>query len=199
MHENLQRHRQTAALQLGLQALQIAEAEFPGQHHTLTAELRRHRHPGVTRDRHLGGGMQSQTRRDLGGQQGQTDILDDQGIHAGSSSLQQQLGRLLELIGEHENVQGQEPLNATSVQPGHHLGQILATEVLRTQAGVEALDPEIDGISSVGHRRAQRLPAAGRCQKLRKFHCLHQRSSRWAASKVRSASADPSKRQCQGS
>ena len=114
-----------------LQALEIAEAELTGQHHPFTAEFGRHRHAGGAGDRHLRRAMQGQPWRDLGGEQGQADVLNDQGIHAGGLGLQQQLGRRLQLIGKHQDVEGEKPLHAAGMQPGHHLGQILATEVLR--------------------------------------------------------------------
>ena len=62
VHEHLQRHIQSPLAQLALQALQIAQAQLPCQHHLAASQGHGLGHAGGTGDRHLGGGMHRQIR-----------------------------------------------------------------------------------------------------------------------------------------
>ena len=141
--------------------------------------------------------MDRQIRGQLPRQPGKAHVLHDQRIHPRSLGSQQKIGRLLKLRREDQHVHGEESLHTAAVEPIHHRRQIGGAEVFGPQASIELLHPEVHGVSAVGYGRLQRLPAAGGSQQLRQTH--HQRLSRWAASKVLRASAEPSKRQCQGS
>jgi hypothetical protein len=44
------------------------------------------------------------------------------------------------------------------MKPGHDLGQLNKLEVLCPKTSIESLNPEINGISTVGDRRPQGLP-----------------------------------------
>ena len=121
MHKHLQRHGQPPLLQLALQTLQIPQTQFPGQHHPHGPQLGRHGHPGGAGDRHLGGAMHRQGRRELGSQQRQADVLHDHRIHPGGLGRQQQLRGGGQLMAEHQHVDREEALDTAAVQPGHHL------------------------------------------------------------------------------
>ena len=162
MDKHLQGHGQAAGLQLALNAVDVPQAELAGQHHPLAAQVGGLGHPGGAGDRHLGGTVQGQARRQQARQPGQADVLHDQGIDAGPLGRQQQLARLGQLLGEHQHVHGEKALDAAGMQPGHHLRQIAAPEVLGPQPGVEGLHAEVDGIGAIGDRRLERLPGAGR-------------------------------------
>ena len=197
MHKHLQGHGEPPLVELPLEALQIPQAKLPRQHHPHGPQFGRHRHAGGAGDRHLGGAMHRQARCQLGRQHRQADVLHDQRIDAGGGRRQQQLGRIREFMGEHQHVHREEALDATAVQPGHHLRQVVEAEVLRPQARIEAIHAEIHGIGPVGHGSPQGSPAARRGQQLGQGR--HQRSNRCAASNTFRASAEPSNRQCQGS
>ena len=197
MDKHLEGHGQPPLVELPLEALQIPQPQFPRQHHTHRPQFGRHGHPGGTGDRHLGGAMHRQGRRELGRQHRQADVLHDQRVDAGGGRRQQQIRGRRQLMAEHQHIHREEALDAAPVQPGHHLGQVLEAEVLRPQARIEAIHAEVDRIGAIGHGSPQRCPTARWGQQLRQGR--HQRSNRCAASNTLRASAEPSKRQCQGS
>ena len=162
VNEHLQRHLETAAAQLLLDALQIAQAQLTGQHHTAATQISSHGHPGGAADRHLRGAMHSQRWCELLCHPGQADVLHDQGIHTGGLGGQQQHRGLLQFRGKDQHIHGEKPLHTAAVQPVHHLWQIVCAEVFGPQAGIKLLDTEINGIGPVGDSGLEGIPAASR-------------------------------------
>ena len=161
MHEDLQRHRQLSLLQLPLNPLKIAQAQFTGQNNALAAEVFGQSDAGGTGDRHLRRGVQGQARHQPTRQGRQAHVLNDQGVDPGGRRRQQQAAHRLPFAGEDQHVEGQKSLQTAAVQPGHDLGQFLLTKVLRPEAGVEELNTEIHRIGTVGGGGLERRPASG--------------------------------------
>lgn len=197
VHEHLQRHVQLTLPQLALQAAQVGEGQLAGEHHPRTPQRCSLRDTGRAGDRHLGGSMDRQLRRQDAGQARQADVLNDQRINPCRRRRLHQRCGILQLIAEHQHVDGKEALDPALVQPVHHVRQLADLKVGRTHAGIERLHAEIDSIGTIGHRGPQGLPVAGRRQQF--GNRRHQRANRWAGSNTWSASALPSNRQCQGS
>ena len=68
------------------------------------------------------------------------------------------MGRLLQLIAKDEDVHREKSLHPPGMKPGHDLGQLNKLKVLCPKTSIESLNPEINGISTVGNRRPQGLP-----------------------------------------
>ena len=142
--------------------------------------------------------MQGQTGNQPRRQGANPDVLDDGSVHTRLISHDQQLCGLIQLVAEHENVEGEESQHLAVMQPPHDRGEILDPEVLGTLARIECIDTEIDSISPGGYRRLHGLPIPRGSQQLRDRQ-ERRRVRRRAGSNCRNASAVPSKRQCQGS
>ena len=134
--------------QLMLQAFKVTKRQFPGEHHPFAAQRCGLSHTGGTGDRHLGGCMQCQTRYKPSSQPAQADVLHDDGIHTGFRCSDQQLRCPLQLIGEHQHIEGETSPHLSLMQPKHHRRKIVDTEILGPLSGVEGIHTEVDRISS---------------------------------------------------
>ena len=111
--------------------------------------------------------MQGQARHKLFGEKAETKVLHNQGIDLGHPALHQQLGDLLELFGENQNIEGEKPLDATRMQPAHDFGEITTVEIFSSQSGIEHLNPEIHRVSSSSDGSLEGIPISSRCKEFR--------------------------------
>ena len=111
--------------------------------------------------------MQCKRRHQRPGQAAESNVLNNQGIHPGPFSGDQQIGGPLQLIAEHQDIEGEKTANLSAVEPIHQLGQILDPEIFSPLTGVEGLNPEIDRIRPGCNSSTHRLPIAGGSQQLR--------------------------------
>ena len=142
--------------------------------------------------------MQTQARYLLTGQTAETHVLNDGGIDTSAISCEKQLSGALQLVCEHQNVEGQKSLHTALVQPIHQLGKVAEPKILSTLPGIEGINTEINGISTGSHGCFKGRPITRRGQQLRRCH-KSRFENRRAASNSLKASAVPSYRQCQGS
>ena len=190
MHEHLQRHLKVPLSQLCLQTLEITKGQLPGQNHTLTTKRGSLGNPRCAGDRHLGRAVHAEVRHQPLGQAAKPHVLDDHRIHIRLVCSDQQLSCRLQFIAEHQHVEGEEALYAPLMQPLHHLGQHIQSEIFSPLTGVECINAEIDRIGTACYGCLHRSPVAGRRQQFRDV----QRSrleNRLAGSNNRSASALP--------
>ena len=132
--------------QLMLQAFEISQRQFPGEHDAFAAQGCGLSHSGGTGDRHLGGCMQRQLRYKPLREPAETDVLHDDGIHTGFRCGDQQPCGPLKLIGEHQHIQRETSPHLSLVQPVHHRREIVDAEILSPLSGVEGIHTEVDRI-----------------------------------------------------
>ena len=72
----------------------------------------------------------------------------------------------VKFLRKHENVETQVAPKPATMQKAHDFRKVQQTEIVRSHSGIEALQPEIDGIRAVLNSRSQTLPIAGRSQQL---------------------------------
>ena len=112
--------------------------------------------------------MDGQVWRQLAGETGQANVLDNQGIDASLGGLQHQLPGSHKLAWKQQHVHREEATHAAPVQPIHHLGEVGGAEVFSPQPGVKHLHAEIDRIGPIGDGGPEGLPAACRGEQFRR-------------------------------
>ena len=144
----------------------LLQRELAGEHNLLRVEhLVNQAHALGPGDSHLRADVQLQLPAPLAASTAdelrQPDVLHDDGIDARAVELVEVLLRLLPLIGKDEDVHRDAGPHAVAMQVGDEGGKVVAREVVRPHAGVEAIEAEVDRMSTVGHGGPHAVPVAG--------------------------------------
>ena len=120
---------------------------------------------------HLGGDMQLNAPAPgfamLGNEGSQPHILHNHAIDPGGIQSIQIVHRLLEFAREDEHVHGHIAAHAVAMQEGHEGTQIFSGKIICAHARVELVEPEVNGICSIGNSGACAIPIACRCKYFR--------------------------------
>ncbi len=96
----------------------------------------------------------------------QTQVLQDDRIHAGGPGLVDQGEGFFEFGGQHDHIRRQVDSHAMHVREAACFRKRLEREVLGPSAGVELVHTQVHGIGTVGDRCAQRVKPTARGEKL---------------------------------
>ena len=144
-----------------LEAFEFAEGEFAGEDGAVEPETV---HEGETfrrRDGHLGARVEFEVRGDGAGEEGEADVLDDDGVDAGGFEETELVGGGGEFAGEDERVHGHEAADPAVVEELHDGGEIGFGEVVGAETCVEAREAEVDGVGAVGDGGPDAFEVAG--------------------------------------
>ncbi len=179
MNENLQRQRPHPRLRHVrptpetlrlLDRFNVPDRVLPGHHHQVASNVPRKLHPGFTRHRHLRGTMDGKVRRQSTDQPADPHILHNRGIHPRRDDRPEILGGILQLLGEDQRVERHVAPHPAPVQELHQLRQIRFGEVVGPHPGIEPVQPEVNRVRSVLHRRTRAFPIARRRQQFGESH-----------------------------
>ena len=104
--------------------------------------------------------------RDLG----ETDILDDYGVHPGFVECLEFGDGIGQFLREDQDIQSDIAFHAVAVEESHHLRQFLLAEIVSAHAGVEFRESEKHSVGAVCHSGFEAIPVPGRGKKFGRFH-----------------------------
>ncbi len=144
----------------------LVERDLSRERHAGNAERPESPHSERVVRVHLGRRMNANIRQQGAQRAQETEVLDDDCVHAGLPRAVDQFHCLVELALKHHDVRGQVDADSAEMRVPAHLSEAVEGEVLRSAAGVETLDAEVDRIGAVGDRSAECVRSAGRRQEL---------------------------------
>ena len=126
------------------------------------AELRRGVDPGEIMDGHLGAGVQRKIGADAAQHAREPEVLHQHGVRPRVGHEAPKLRRLLHLAVAHEGVHRDINAAAALVAVAQRVYKFLLGKIFRAPAGVEAAEPQINGVRPVLNGGDNSLRASGR-------------------------------------
>jgi hypothetical protein len=141
----------------------LAYRQFAGQDHAIDPQPLGLVDALRTGERHLRRGVNGQLGSHAPDDTDEAQILNEHGIGPGLGNSAHGLFERLEFVRERQNVDGDVARDSVTMQEREQIGQLLQRKTGRSSAGVESgVEPEIDGIRSIGDRGFRAVPVSCR-------------------------------------
>ena len=149
---------------VGADVLNLLPAQLPAEHHPLHAHGGAQLHPGQGVNGHLGGAVNGNVGGDLAAQLGNSQILDNESVHAAQSGVADHFRQVIHFPVGDQSIHRQMYFHTPDVAVFDGIFQSLKGEVLCTLPGIEHSAPQINGVGTILHCGPQGIHGTGRSQ-----------------------------------